>query len=95
MKRLILPFISVSTLIFGIFLPREAVVQGSLAYFGTYSVSETDKTIITHIVSSTFPNWNGIDRKTSFNISGDELTSTNSTTTIGSGGAQLVWKRAK
>jgi len=74
---------------------NKAVVQGSLAYFGTYSVSETDKTITTHIVSSTFPNWNGIDRKTSFNISGDELTTTNSTTTIGSGGAQLVWKRAK
>jgi hypothetical protein len=36
-----------------------AIVQGSLAYFGTYSVSETDKTITSHIESSTFPNWNG------------------------------------
>jgi len=33
-----------------------AIVQGSLAYFGTYSVSETDKTITSHIESSTFPN---------------------------------------
>jgi len=74
---------------------NKAVVQGSLAYFGTYSVSETDKTITTHIVSCTFPNWNGIDRKTSFNISGDELSTTNSTTTTGTGAAHLVWKRAQ
>jgi hypothetical protein len=45
---------------------NKAVVQGSIAYFGTYSVSETDKTITTHIESCTFPNWHGIDRKTSF-----------------------------
>ena len=33
-----------------------AIVQGSL---GTYSLSETDKTITSHIeISSTFPNWN-------------------------------------
>ena len=32
---------------------NKAVVQGSIPYFGTYSVSETDKTITTHIESST------------------------------------------
>src|ERR1700749_4364397 len=32
---------------------NKAIVQGSLAYFGTYAVSETDKTITSHIVSST------------------------------------------
>src|ERR1700757_5121848 len=52
---------------------NKAIVQGSIAYFGTYTVSETDKTISYHIESSTFPNWNGADRKASFNISGDEL----------------------
>ena len=71
------------------------MVQGSLAYFATYSVNETDKTISTHIVSCTFPNWNGIDRKGTFNISGDELSSTNPPTTIGTGTAHLVWKRAR
>jgi Lipocalin-like domain len=30
---------------------NKAVVQGSFAYFGTYSVSETDKTITTHILA--------------------------------------------
>ncbi len=48
-------------------------MQGSIAYFGTYSVSETDKTITTHIESSTFPNWIGTDQKRFFTLSGDEL----------------------
>jgi Lipocalin-like domain len=77
---------------------NKTIVQGSLAYFGTYSVSETDKTITTHIESSTFPNWNGVDRKTSFNISGDELSThviSGPLTSIGTGTAYVVWKRAK
>jgi Lipocalin-like domain len=76
---------------------NEAIVHGSLAYFGTYSVSETDKTYITHIESCTFPNWNGTERKTAFSISGDELSTTvvSGPTSIGTGKAYLVWKRAK
>jgi Lipocalin-like domain len=77
---------------------NKAIVQGSLAYFGTYSVSETDKTITSHVESSTFPNWNGADRKTSLNISGDELSThviSGPLTSIGTGVAYVVWKRAK
>ena len=76
---------------------NNAVVHGSLAYFGTYSVSEPDKTITTHVESSTFPNWNGIERKSIFSISGDELhtSSTSRPSTGGPGTAHLVWKRAK
>jgi hypothetical protein len=61
---------------------NKAVVQGSFAYFGTYTVDETAKTVTTHIESCSFPNWNGVDRKLSFNISGDELniTTPNSST---------------
>jgi len=53
-------------------------------------VNEADKTVTTHIESRTFPNWNGVDRKTSFNISGDEYITTNLTTTIGRGAAHAV-----
>jgi hypothetical protein len=168
MNRLILPFITISALIFGVFLPKEvaaqttakdlvgtwslvsvtferdgkktdfygpnpqgqmmfdpnglisfivtrpdlpkfassnrqtgtpeenkAVVQVSLAYFGTYSVSETDNTVTVHIESCSFPNWNGIDQKRSFTISGDELKWSIPTTTLGSGTALDVFKRAK
>jgi len=77
---------------------NKAIVEGSLAYFGTYSVSETDKIISSHVESSTFPNWNGTDRRTSFNISGDELSThvvSGPLTSIGTGTAYVVWRRAK
>ena len=75
---------------------NKAVVQGSIAYFGTYSVSETDKSITTHIESCTFPNWNGTERKYTFDISGDELNiSVISAPSTGTGTVHSVWKRAK
>src|ERR1700747_1345332 len=45
---------------------NKAIVQGSLASFGTYSVNETDKTYTQHVESSTFPNWKGTEGKYSF-----------------------------
>jgi Lipocalin-like domain len=39
----------------------KATIEGSLAYFGTYSVSGTDLNL--HIEGSTFPNWIGTDQK--------------------------------
>jgi hypothetical protein len=71
---------------------NKAAAQGSLAYSGTYSVS--DKTLIFHIVASTFPNAEGIDQKRSFTLTGDELKYNNPATTTG-GTAEAVWKRAR
>jgi Lipocalin-like domain len=70
---------------------NKAGVQGSIALFGTYSVS----VITTHIESCTFPNWNGLERKESFSISGDELHITSISKTSAGGTDYLVWKRAK
>lgn len=71
----------------------KAVVQGSIAHFGRYTVNETDKTITFHIETSTFPNWNGAEQKRPFTLTGDEL----KWTTAGSSGgmAEVVLKRAK
>jgi hypothetical protein len=74
---------------------NKAVVEGSIAYFGTYSVSETDDTCAIHIESSMFPNWIGTNQKRSFTISDDELKWTTPTVSLGSGTALDVWKRAK
>ena len=49
---------------------NKAVVQGSIAHFGTYTVNDADKTIIFHIESSTFPNWNGTEQKRPVMVSG-------------------------
>ena len=75
---------------------NKSIVQGSLVQFGTYSVSEADKIITRHIESCTFPNWNGMDRKSSFSISGDELSITGlSGTSTGTETPHLIWKRVK
>lgn len=72
---------------------NKAVVQGSIAHFGTYTVNDADKTITFHIETSTFPNWNGTDQKRPFTVTGDEL---KWTTPASSGGsAEVVLKRAK
>ena len=49
------------------------MAQGTIAHFGRYSVNEADKTIILHIETSTFPNWNGVEQKRPFTLTGDEL----------------------
>ena len=74
---------------------NKAVVQGSIAYFGTYSGSEAGNVIKYHIDGSTYPNWQGTDQERLFKLSGDELTLTNFTTSIGAGNAYSVWKAAK
>jgi hypothetical protein len=70
---------------------NKAVVQGSIATFGTYSVAGTD--LLIKVENSTFPNWIGADQKRTIAIAGDELKWTNA---AGSGGAvvELVLKRA-
>jgi len=74
---------------------NKAIVQGSIAYFGTYTVSEEDRVFILHVEGSTFPNWVGTDQKRIFAITGDELKYTNSDRSGGGGTALVVWKRAK
>ena len=73
---------------------NKATAQGTITYFGAYSVSEADRTIAIHIDGSSFPNWNGTDQKRSFAITGDEL---KLTAPVGaSGGAvEVAWKRPK
>ena len=74
---------------------NKAAVRGSLAYFGTYSISETDKVVTYHVEGSTFPNWKGTDQKRLFKLSADELTFSNPTPSTGSGNAESVWRRAR
>ncbi len=72
---------------------NQAVVQGSIAHFGRYTVSEADKTITFHIETSTFPNWNGTEQTRPITITGDEL---RWTTAASNGGvAEVVLKRVK
>jgi hypothetical protein len=78
--------------------PREyeAVSHGVVAYFGTYTVNETDRIVTLHIERSSFPNWEGTDQQRKFEFAGDELRYTAASSTANPAeAAQLVWKRAR
>ncbi|MTW11745.1 hypothetical protein GM658_14155 [Pseudoduganella eburnea] len=72
----------------------KAVVQATIAHFGSYSVDEANQTITFHIQTSTFPNWNGTEQKRPFTISADELRWKTPAST-GGGTAEVVLKRAR
>jgi len=71
---------------------NKATAQGTMTYFGTYTVNEADRTIAIHIEASSFPNWSGADQIRGFSIEGDRLTLT--ARALG-GSADVVWRRAK
>ena len=73
---------------------NRAIVQGSIAHFGTVSVNAADKTITFKIETSLFPKWDGTEQQRPFTVAGDELTYTVPSAS-GGGTATVVWKRAK
>jgi Lipocalin-like domain len=73
----------------------KAVVAGSIAYFGTYSINEVDKVIIPKVEGSTYANLIGTDQKRIItSLTTDELRFTNPRTPAGVT-LEFVWKRAK
>ena len=75
---------------------NQAVVQGSIAYFGTYSVAnDKDQTVTLHMDASTFPNWDGQDQMRLMTVKGDELKIVNPTPSVGGGTNYVILKRAK
>jgi len=74
---------------------NQAVVAGSIAHFGKYTVDAKDKSFTFHVETSTFANWDGTTQKRAFTVSGDELKYTNPVASAGGGRVDLVWKRAK
>jgi len=73
---------------------NKAIVAGSLAHFGTYSVNEADKSFTFRVDNATFPNWDKTEQKRPFVITGDELKYTTPMASAG-GTATVIWKRAK
>ncbi len=71
----------------------QAVVQGSVAHFGTYSVNDAEGTYTLHVESSTFPNYNGTDQiRIVTSLSRDEMKVTNPSPTTPTK-AYVVYKR--
>ena len=72
---------------------NKATAQGTITYFGTYSVSEADRTIDIRVEASSFPNWNGTDLKRFVEITEDQLKLI--VRPPRGGTVDVPWKRAK
>jgi hypothetical protein len=70
----------------------KATVQGTHAYFGTYSVIEAEKTLVFHNEGNTFPNQEGVDTRRFISITGDEFRWTTPNPSVG-GRSEAIWKR--
>jgi len=74
---------------------NAAVLQGTLAYFGTYSVDDKGTTITSVVEGSTFPNSEGETLKRVItSLTADTLVYENPATTRGER-AEAVWRRVK
>jgi Lipocalin-like domain len=51
----------------------KATALGTITYFGTYSVSEANRSVAIHVEASSFPNWNGTDLERLVEVSGNRL----------------------
>ena len=73
---------------------NKAVVQGTIAAFGTYKVDEKNHSVSVHYVGSTYPNWIGTDQERSVAITGDQMSWVDPATPFG-GTATATLKRAE
>ncbi len=72
----------------------KATVEGSIGFFGTYSVNGTDLNL--HIVGSTFPNWIGTNQKRiNLSIIGDELKFTQPSPSQGGPAEDVISQKIK
>lgn len=73
---------------------NKAVVEGMIAYYGTYTVDETGKTVTLRVEASSFPNQVGSEQKrTITSLTANELKLGNPTALSG-GQINYVMKRA-
>jgi hypothetical protein len=72
------------------------IMRRSLSVFGTYTVDEANKTVTYHIVSASFPNWQGeAQTRTIDKLTADEFINTNPNVAGGRGSASNLYRRVK
>ena len=74
---------------------NQAVVAGSIAHYGRYTVDPKDATVTFHIQASTYANWDGQTQKRPFSVKGDQLTYKVPAPSVSAGSGELVWKRVR
>ena len=78
--------------------PEEyaAIMRRSLSVFGTWTVDEASKTVTYHIVSASFPNWEGEAQTRNIDkLTAEEFVNTNPNVAGGRGSASNLYRRVK
>ena len=78
--------------------PEEAraIMAGSIAYYGTYTVNEAERMVVLRMDATTFPNQLGRDLpRRIVSVTANEMVYANPDATTGGGQIQLSWKRAQ
>ncbi len=74
----------------------RAAFGGYTAYYGTYSVTPEEQTIVHHIEAALLPNWVGTDQRRYFEFDGKVLTLKGPLVLNGvQGDVSLVWERLR
>jgi len=95
MMKSSLPKFAAASRVKGTTEENQAVVQGSLAWFGSYKIANAkENMVVFNIEGSTFPNWDGEEQKLFMNVTGDEMKVINPAAAIG-GKGYPTWKRVK
>jgi hypothetical protein len=71
---------------------NKETADGTITYFGTYSMSDADSSISIHVEGSSFPNWNDTDQKRFVAIAGQQLILT--VRPPAGDVVDVIWKRA-
>jgi hypothetical protein len=74
---------------------NKAIVQGSLAYYGTYTIDEATHLMTVKIEGSTFPNFAGDTQIRTLWFNDDQVTYINPTPSTGGGNAKNIFKRVR
>ncbi|MBV8273278.1 MAG: lipocalin-like domain-containing protein [Cupriavidus sp.] len=93
--RAMLPRIAAGTRVKGTAEENKAIVDGSVAHYGKYTVDAKENVMTFHVEVSTFPNNDGSTSRRAFKVSGDQLTYTENTPSSGGGPVDVVWRRIK
>lgn len=72
---------------------NKETADGTITYFGTYLLSEADRSIAIHVEGSSFPNWNDTEQKRLVTITGDQMTL--NVRPPNGDVIDVIWKRAR
>src|SRR5262245_19762076 len=74
---------------------NKALVDGSIAHYGKWSIDDGGKAITFHVEMSSFPNWDNKPQKRELRKTGDTLVYVVAAPSTGGAPSELTWKRIK